>query len=101
MGHCIASFAYSSLVQGGYTIVSDNIKFIGGKALWKKIARTKLPNEVLYISHRNNFLLNDNGNPIDYNGINIEDSKIWGKDNYFGGKNDIDHNEVVLIYMKK
>jgi hypothetical protein len=30
---------YLSLAKAGYTVISDNTQYIGGKALWKKIAK--------------------------------------------------------------
>lgn len=90
----LGSFLYSSLVQEGYTILSDNLQYEGGYQLWKKLARSHLPNEVVYIMDHGRLMLDDKGQPVEYDGTNIPDEKIWSE-------NDNLKNYVLLVYTKK
>ena len=60
-------------------IVSDNLQYEGGKALWKKLAKIK-PNNIkclVYSEKENGRVFEDEKGIIDYNGSNIDDSEIW------------------------
>lgn len=60
-------------------IVSDNLQYEGGKALWKKLAKIK-PNNIkclVYSEKENGRVFEDENGIIDYNGSNIDDSEIW------------------------
>ena len=76
----LGSFMYSSLVQAGFTIISDNQHFVGGKELWKKLSRSHLANEVVYLINRGAVVLDEAGKPLEYNGTNLPDDKIWSSD---------------------
>lgn len=76
----LGSFLYSALVQQGYTIISDTHHFDGGKALWQKLGRAHNANEVIYLIDRGNVLKDELGNPIEYNGNNIPEDRIWSED---------------------
>ena len=76
----LGSFLYSSIVKAGNVIISDNKQFIGGKELWKKIGRSHLSNEVVYLIDKGNVMIDDKGKPIEYDGENVPDNKIWSED---------------------
>lgn len=85
------SVLYSSIVQDGFTIISDNKQFDGGKQLWKKIGRSHLSNENVYVINSGNVMMKDN-KPISYNGFNIPDDEIWSADKQ--------KEFVLFMYMK-
>ena len=91
----LGSFLYSSMVQAGYSVVSDNLQFLGGQAVWKKIARDHLPNEAVYVIDHGNLMTDDSGKPIEYDGSNIPDNVIWDLDEE-GTK-----EFVLLVYTQK
>ena len=73
-------YLYLSLAAAGYVIISDNTQFIGGKALWKKIAeRTVHGNYAVYMIDDGKVRVDDQGNPIIYTGKNIDDSELWSE----------------------
>lgn len=64
-------------------IVSDNLQYVGGKALWKKLAKTK-PNNIkclVYSEKENGKVFENENGIINYNGSNINDSEIWSSKN--------------------
>jgi len=85
----VGSFLYSSLAQAGFTVISDTHQFKGGKELWKKLARARRKDEVVYILNKGKILTDEHG-PIEYNGENIPDNEIWSSDEQ--------HKYVLLIY---
>lgn len=87
----LGTFLYSSIVQAGYTIISDNHQFIGGKELWQKIGRSHLGNEVVYVIDKGHVLAKDSV-PIEYNGKNIPEDEIWSED---------EQKKYVLFLYKK
>lgn len=89
----LGSFLYSSLVQNGYTIISDGLQYEGGYQLWKKLARSHLPNEVVYIMDHGHLMQDENKQPIEYDGSNIPDEQIWSDDSL--------KRFVLLVYTKK
>jgi len=90
----LGTFLYSCLVQKGFTVISDTLQFKGGKALWKKIARSHLSNEMVMIMDHGDIKMTDDGKPIAYDGSNIPDSDIWSE-----AKGEKDY--VLLVYTKK
>lgn len=76
----LASFMYSSIVQAGYTVISDTLQFKGGAELWKKIARSHLPNEAVWLIDHGDVTLDADGKPVEYDGKNMPDSEIWSLD---------------------
>lgn len=75
-------FLYFGLIKAGYVVVSDNVQYLGGKALWKKIVkRSKLDDFRVYIVKDADVLVKKDGNPIVYDGINLDDDQIWSLDN--------------------
>lgn len=78
-GSGIASYAYGLLISTGFVVVSDRDQFTDGKELWKKMAReAHVQNYKIYlINDTSGFITDDKGNPIIYDGSNIDDSDIW------------------------
>lgn len=77
-GFGIASFVYSLMIANGYVVVSDSAQFTDGKELWKKMAKeAHAESYKIYIIDENGFLKDDSGEPIVYDGSNIDDAKIW------------------------
>lgn len=76
----LGSFLYSSLAQAGFTVISDTHHFLGGKALWQKLGRAHKPDEVVYVMNRGQMFMDANGRPIEYDGSNIPEEKIWSQD---------------------
>lgn len=75
----LATYIYTSLiVKKGLILVSDNEQYIGGKALWKHIARTS-KELVVYVFDSENGLFYpfDADERIAYDGKNIDDYIIW------------------------
>ena len=76
----LASSVYAALINSGYTVVSDNIQYLGGKLLWKRIARESGSYDVhIYDRDNEDYLRDDNGEPIKYDASNINDDVIWKK----------------------
>lgn len=71
----IATELYIKLAQSGFTIISDNEQWIGGKQLWKKLAQS-----VSNVSNITVSVLKDD-KMVPYNGSNIPDDEIWSEDN--------------------
>lgn len=71
---------YKSILNNGYTIVSDETQYKGGKALWQKIVR-KAASDLhnVYIMQNGKYMRDAAGKPIVYDGSNISDDTIWGK----------------------
>ena len=70
----IATEMYLKLARAGFTIISDNEQWIGGKKLWKKLAKVSVSDQ-----HAKVFLLRNN-KLEPYNGTNIPDDEIWSED---------------------
>jgi hypothetical protein len=72
---------YAALAHAGYVIISDNTQYLGGQALWKRIARETL-------GGRYQVFVLDNGVPrldaagqlVTYDGSNIDDAELWSED---------------------
>lgn len=94
-GQGIGYAVYALLVKRGDIIVSDNTQFNPAKNLWKSIARDiGLDYVVNVIGVDNQFIKDNNGDPVKYDGKNIPDEKIWsyGKD---------ESNKNVLLVLRK
>lgn len=73
-------YIYLTLAKAGYMIVSDNTQYIGGKALWKKIAAKVLKDDyAVYVLDHGEVRLDDKGDPIVYDGSNIDDAELWSE----------------------
>lgn len=81
-GDGIASFLYATLAKEGFTIVSDRVQYLGGKELWKHMAReANLSDYSIHIWSEETGYLKDNssGEIIEYDIKNIDDAIIWKK----------------------
>lgn len=71
---------YKFLLNAGHTVVSDNIQYIGGKELWKKIVRRAArDSHTVHILQNGKYLAGADGKPIAYDGSNIPDEVIWSE----------------------
>lgn len=71
-------FLYKALLDAGFTLVSDNVQYLGGKALWMKIVRRAARDDhSVYILQNGELIKDENGRPIVYDGTNIPDDVIW------------------------
>jgi hypothetical protein len=72
---------YFELAKAGYTIISDNLQYLGGQALWRKIAQlSHVTNYKVYVMDEGEFRLDADDKPIVYDGSNIDDSELWSTD---------------------
>lgn len=81
-GFDLASTLYSCLARKGFTVVSDNIQYTGGKKLWQKLARkSKISDVKVYVfdTQISDVFRDVNDQPLEYNEDNIDDDKIWKK----------------------
>ena len=94
----IGSRFYFALAQYGFVVISDNFQYLGGKALWKKIAsRAKQENCSVFVIDDGEPLTDENGNLIEYDGSNLDDDELWAT-------TDVPVNErkkYVLFVLKK
>lgn len=68
---------YLGLIKAGYIVISDNLQYLGGQAIWKKIAKLAVNNDYkVYISDDTELRMKD-GKPEVYDGSNIDDAEIW------------------------
>lgn len=71
-------YLYTSLAEAGYVIISDNTQYLGGHALWKRIARETMQGRYhVYVLKHGEPVLDDSGQPKVYDGTNIDDSELW------------------------
>lgn len=68
---------YFTLIRHGYAIVCDNTQYLGGQALWKKIAREANFNNYKVYVMDNGIFRRDKGQYVFYDGSNIQDSQLW------------------------
>ncbi len=80
----IASTVYKTIVDAGYTIISDNTQFDPGAALWKKLASDPHYNVIVADVDHGPFK-DEDGKAIKYDGTNIADSEIWSQGSDFSG----------------
>jgi hypothetical protein len=71
-------YLYTALAEAGYVVISDNTQYIGGQALWKRIAADTLHNQYkVYILKDGEPLVDDKGELVTYDGTNIDDAQLW------------------------
>lgn len=68
---------YNSIAKK-INIVSDHEQYLGAKGLWKSLARDSDVNIYIFDGRIKDYVRDDNGNIMKYNGKNINDSDIWG-----------------------
>ena len=76
----MASYLLATLTRFGNTIISDEIEYLGGKELWKKMAKAAQLKDYrirIFNTEDQSYLSNEAGDIIEYNGENIDESIIW------------------------
>jgi hypothetical protein len=73
---------YVQLAKVGYAVMSDTAQYDGGKELWKSIARNAIKSgiTVKLLDDEHGYLRDKSGNPLIYNGKNLDDKEIWSHD---------------------
>ena len=73
-------YLYTALADAGYVVISDNTQYLGGQALWKRIARETLHSRYkVYVIDNGEVRLTPDGKPVEYNGSNIDESGLWSE----------------------
>lgn len=94
----IGSQFYFALAQYGFVIISDNFQYLGGKALWKKIASKSTSEKCsVYVIDEGEPVTDEDDNLIEYNGSNLDDDELWAT-------TDVpinDRKKYVLFVLKK
>lgn len=70
---------YLALAKNGFTVVSDNTQYIGGKALWKTLASNMIGSKYKVFVLENGELMMDGDKPIVYDGSNIDEALLWSE----------------------
>jgi hypothetical protein len=88
---------YSMIVDAGYVIISVTVQYIGGKSLWKRIAKHSNSNNYkVYIIDNGEVIMKD-GKPLTYNGYNYPENLIWSDEHSSYN----DSKKHVLFVLKK
>lgn len=84
---------YKMILNQGYTIVSDNVQYVGGKELWLKIIRKSAADRHnVFILQDGKYMRDEAGNPIVFDGVNISPEDIWSTD-----KKSVPHYNTLLV----
>ena len=73
----LSSLVYQSIVAE-IDLVSDRIHFRGGKRLWQSLAQNSNIPIYIFDGHKNDYMRDEAGTIITYNGKNITEESIWG-----------------------
>ena len=73
----VASAMYKALINDGIVLVSDNVQFPGGKALWSRMARKEVGIDVFVFDSEQHAFWPYDGDRIRYDGRSIPESDIW------------------------
>jgi len=87
----ITRAVYSYLVNH-FDILSDSVQYLGGKRLLQSLARNSICNIYVFDGNINDYLRDQLGNIINYNGENINEDYIWGQSN--------EHEHRILVASK-
>ena len=72
---------YKMLLNHGYTVVCDNIQYIGGKELWLKIIRKSAADKHnVFILRYGKYVRDTAGDPVVFDGVNISPDDVWSTD---------------------
>lgn len=80
IGRGIAKSLYLFLIRIGYELVSDCEQYLGGYWLWKSLSSSDKINVYVWNDLKKDYLRDDNGKLIRYNGSNIPEDEIWSTD---------------------
>lgn len=85
VGEGLAKSTYLALVKLGFDIVSDTEQFLGGYWLWKSLVKMTGINIYIFNGNVSNYITQSNfdNKVVRYNGNNIKDNEIWGKEEYY------------------
>lgn len=75
-GATLATAMYHALINAGITLVSDNLQYPGGKALWAKVAREHIFDVFVFDAEQRLFWPYD-GQRVRYDGQSIPEEQIW------------------------
>lgn len=84
---------YKMLLNAGFILASDNVQYIGGQQLWRKIIRN-----AIHDGHHVRVLVDgklyrdENGQVVVYDGKNIPDDVIWSEN-----KKSVQHYNTLLV----
>lgn len=94
---------YKALVDGGYSLLSDNVQYIGGKKLWDKIIRKSVQDGYhVYILKGDKLVRGEDGKAINFDGHNIDPSNVWKEPGGAAHKQqDLDAYNTLLVATKK
>lgn len=76
----LAGRLYFLLADRGYSIVSDYSQYLGGKALWKKLARESASRQYvvsIWDDETQDWIKDSSGHKVEYNASNLSDERIW------------------------
>jgi len=78
-GKGLGTKVYHTILNQGFSIVSDEFHKIGGKALWKSIIRKALSWDAYVYLMRNGEVIRENGEPVLVT-PEMDETKIWSTD---------------------
>lgn len=78
-GGGIAGAVYQFVAER-YDLVSDRLQYLGARDLWKSLARRDVINVYVFDESERDYLRDEDGEIIKYNGTNIDDDYIWGQE---------------------
>lgn len=74
----LATYIYSTLIHKvGLVLISDHEHYIGGKALWKKVANSLDDVSVYIFNCESNEFMMSGSERLVYDGSNVSDDDIW------------------------
>lgn len=73
----VASALYKALINDGIVLVSDNVQFPGGKALWARMARKEVGIDVFVFDSELRAFWPYDGERVKYDGRSIPEEQIW------------------------
>ncbi|EGM6703838.1 hypothetical protein IIK97_004072 [Salmonella enterica subsp. enterica serovar Nigeria] len=76
-GASLATSLYEAIVKQGIILVSDNVQFPGGKALWQRIARYSRDVAVFVLDPQARAFWPYDGDRVKYDGLSIPEDQIW------------------------
>lgn len=80
LGRGIAKNTYLFLIRIGYELVSDCEQYLGGYWLWKSLSKSDKINIYVWDDLKKDYLRDDKGKLIRYDGSNIPEDEIWSTD---------------------
>ena len=76
-GDGLTSLVYQ-IISSKVDLISDKIQYRGGKRLWKSLSRKSVVPIYVFDGYKNDYIRDDHGVIITYNGKNITEESIWG-----------------------